>query len=214
MSIHGKIPQGSFKSEIDMASGKVKRTFHRVILQSIGRTTMPVWYPSLGTVLSKAVEEAGSENVMETNAQTPVAAVEPVVPEVPAAVESDIAKAMEERMDRLEALLTKLVPAEPAAVIETEKSVPSQETADAGEIAKAVSDVAAVLAGLVEKQNQTETLVKSLMENTPEGSSPPAITREPVDAAAFKAEFDKLTPFEKLLTTFAVNGITGYGEQR
>jgi len=69
MSIFGNVPsRDSFKDEM-VEVGKSVRTFYKVNLESIGRTTMPVWYPSLGTVLAKAVDEAAEgDNTVSNDA--------------------------------------------------------------------------------------------------------------------------------------------------
>lgn len=59
MSVSGDVL--SFSDEIVKSAGKRVRTFKSMILKHIANTTKPVWTPSFGTVLNRAVEKALSE---------------------------------------------------------------------------------------------------------------------------------------------------------
>lgn len=58
MSVAGKVPFGGFYTEASKALGKTVRKFTNVLLTEISNTTRPVWTPSFGTVLSKAIDDA------------------------------------------------------------------------------------------------------------------------------------------------------------
>lgn len=56
MSVFGKVI--SYSDEFEAALGRKVRTFYDATLDEVSNTTRPVWTPSFGTVLSKAVTEA------------------------------------------------------------------------------------------------------------------------------------------------------------
>lgn len=56
MSVAGHVLD--FADEYVSEIGKIVRTFKDVVLEEISNTTRPAWYPSLGTVLSKAIKDA------------------------------------------------------------------------------------------------------------------------------------------------------------
>lgn len=56
MSINGDVLE--FADELVKSIGRKVRTFKSVILTHVANTTRPVWTPSLGTVLNRAVEKA------------------------------------------------------------------------------------------------------------------------------------------------------------
>lgn len=68
MSISGDVL--SYADELNKAIGRKMRVFKSVILTHVANTTRPVWTPSLGTVLNRAVEKAladeGNGEEMET----------------------------------------------------------------------------------------------------------------------------------------------------
>lgn len=61
MSIAGSVPEGGFIDELRAGVGIVRR-FTKVVLSEISNTTRPIWTPSFGTVLSKAIDEAQAES--------------------------------------------------------------------------------------------------------------------------------------------------------
>lgn len=58
MSVFGKVI--SFADEFDQALQRKVRTFYDATLDEVSNTTRPVWTPSFGTVLAKAVTEAAN----------------------------------------------------------------------------------------------------------------------------------------------------------
>lgn len=70
MSVSGDVPDGGWADELVKSIGKRIRTFKQVILTHIANTTRPVWTPSFGTVLNRAIEKALSEG--ETMAEETV----------------------------------------------------------------------------------------------------------------------------------------------
>lgn len=69
MSVHGKVLE--YRDEYEKAIGRQVRTFYNVILDEISLTTRPVWTPSLGTVLSKAVDESLEGDTTSMAEETP-----------------------------------------------------------------------------------------------------------------------------------------------
>lgn len=69
MSVHGKVLE--YKDEFDREISKSVRTFYNVIIDEISLTTRPVWTPSLGTVLSKAVDESQDGDTTSMSEETP-----------------------------------------------------------------------------------------------------------------------------------------------
>lgn len=63
LSVHGQAP--SYHYELQKSSGKTIRRIDAVVLDEISVTTRPVWTPSLGTVLSKAIDEAEKSESIE-----------------------------------------------------------------------------------------------------------------------------------------------------
>ena len=61
MSVAGVV--SDFADEFVPEVGKTIRTYYNVGLTEISNTTRPAWTPSLGTVLSKAIDEAAAESV-------------------------------------------------------------------------------------------------------------------------------------------------------
>lgn len=53
--------------EDDLSSGGLVRTYLDVLLREISNTTRPAWTPSLGTVLSKAIDSATAEDAAGDN---------------------------------------------------------------------------------------------------------------------------------------------------
>lgn len=51
----------------DLSSGRLVRTYVEVLLNEISNTTRPAWTPSLGTVLSKAIDSASAEEAAGDN---------------------------------------------------------------------------------------------------------------------------------------------------
>lgn len=84
MSVAGRVNKyiDQFRPEI----GKSVRRFFDVTLSEISNTTRPIWTPSFGTVLSKAVDEAGAESHIEEGTSS-------MKPEAPAAEQVPVADA-------------------------------------------------------------------------------------------------------------------------
>lgn len=61
MSVAGSVID--FADEYVAEVGRTIRTYKDVVLTEISNTTRPAWTPSLGTVLSKAIDEAAAESV-------------------------------------------------------------------------------------------------------------------------------------------------------
>ncbi len=64
LSVGGTVLE--FRDEVEKAAGNIARkvrTFYNVLLDEVSVTTKPIYTPSLGTVMSKAIDEAESELV-------------------------------------------------------------------------------------------------------------------------------------------------------
>lgn len=78
LSIGGKVLE--YKDEFEKSAGKKIRTFTNLVLDEISVTTKPFYQPSLGTVISKAIDEAQTasvdegDNSLDNTAETPEAA--------------------------------------------------------------------------------------------------------------------------------------------
>ncbi len=99
MSIGGNVL--SFKDEYSSDAGKIIRRFSDVVLDHIANTTQPSWTPSLGTVLTRAVDKAlEGDNVADEIVpapETPVtgapeATPAEATPETPAEATSETAE--------------------------------------------------------------------------------------------------------------------------
>jgi hypothetical protein len=64
MSIAGSVLD--FIDEFSAEVGRTVRTYKDVVLAEISNTTRPAWTPSLGTVLSKAIDDAAAESLAKT----------------------------------------------------------------------------------------------------------------------------------------------------
>jgi phage head maturation protease len=96
MSINGDVLE--FADELVKSIGRKIRTFKSVILTHVANTTRPVWTPSLGTVLNRAVEKAladegnGEEMAEETVVES-TAVEEATTTETPAVEETTTVEA-------------------------------------------------------------------------------------------------------------------------
>lgn len=214
MSINGDVLEWS--DELVKSIGRKVRTFKSVILTHIANTTRPVWTPSLGTVLNRAVEKAladegngeemaeeivvESTKVETTTEETPVeetttveATTEETKVETPAetpAEETPANNSLETKMDALitgfTALVEALKPQTPAPVT-VERSEP--ETTEP-EISKSevdrIADLEAELANLKQKSS------------TP---TPPMITKAQNDE--FEGLLKSMSPQERLRMALA-----------
>jgi hypothetical protein len=89
MSVSGDVQ--SWADNLHKAMGRKIRTFKSIVLNHIANTTKPVWTPSLGTVLNRAIDKALSEG--ETMAEEIV--VEPTKNEETPATEQAVNEAVE-----------------------------------------------------------------------------------------------------------------------
>jgi len=82
LSVGGKVL--AYKDEFEQSVGQKVRTFTNVVLDEISVTTKPFYQPSLGSVISKAIDEAQSasvdegDNSLDNTVETPEAAEAPV----------------------------------------------------------------------------------------------------------------------------------------
>jgi hypothetical protein len=188
LSVGGKVL--SYKDEFEKSLGKNVRTFTNVILDEISVTTKPFYQPSLGSVISKAIDEAQSasvdegDNSLDNTAETPEAAEAPV--ETPEAVQEPtdteaateveksldsvigalierIDKRIDEKLAQLTSINAQAADSQPTEAVEaTEKSEPSgsQELL----VAKALEEVLRRL--------------ERIEERTPDVNSPGLLTQK------------------------------------
>lgn len=211
MSISGDVPDGGWADELVKSLGRKVRTFKQVILTHIANTTRPVWTPSLGTVLNRAVEKALSEG--ETMAEETVvesAKVEETTTETPAeetkvetkteetkveettdeATAEETPSALETKMDSLISAFTALAevlkPKEPVAV-----EVQHSEETPEPEVNKSESDdrLAALEAELAELRERSST------------TRPPIVNKS--DREEFEGLLKEMSPQERLRLALA-----------
>lgn len=134
MSIAGQV--FDYVDEFATEVGRTVRTYKDVVLTEISNTTRPAWTPSLGTVLSKAIDEAaaasadrGDNPSMKTDAE--------LAGEQTAAPADDTAKADE--AEATEEATEKAADSTEDETVETEKS---EETEDEAETAKSEDETA------------------------------------------------------------------------
>lgn len=149
MSISGEVPNDTsgYVDELVKSIGRRVRTFKKVILTHIANTTKPVWTPSLGTVLNRAVEKALSEGetmaeetVVESTKVTEETTTEPAVEETKVETEETKVEetkvnatesAVESKLDALLSAVTTLAealkPQEPAPVVQHSAETPEPE---------------------------------------------------------------------------------------
>jgi hypothetical protein len=203
MSINGDVLEWS--DDLVKSIGRKIRTFKSVILTHIANTTRPVWTPSLGTVLNRAVEKAltdesnGEEMAEETVVESTKVTEETTTPtseetttvestattettETPAVTEPS---ALENKMDLLIGAFTTLAEAlkpqtpEPVTVSASEQETPEPE------ISKSVSDdLAALRAELAEIKERSAS------------PTPPVVTKAAREE--FETLMKELSPSERL----------------
>lgn len=167
MSVSGDVK--SYADEISKTLGRKVRTFKAVVLNHIANTTRPVWTPSFGTVLNRAVEKAlseenMSEEIVVESANTPETPA-PETPETPAVETTTVVQTTEtpaeepqetpsvmdavnakldgivNAMQALATVLTPRVPAVETTPVETSKS----EAVETPDLEKSLADLKAEL---------------------------------------------------------------------
>lgn len=206
MSVQGSVLE--FADEVVKSIGRKVRTFKNVVLDHIANTTRPVWTPSLGTVLNRAVtkaledegngEEMAEEIVVEststeetttpetpaTTETTPVEVATATATETPSVEETPAVTGLEAKMDALinafGTLTAALTPQTPApATVErAEAETPEPVTTNDD------SRFAALEAELAELKERSAT------------PRPPVLTKAESDE--FKETFGSLSPQERL----------------
>ena len=214
MSISGDVPDAGWTDEIVKSIGRKIRTFKQVILTHIANTTRPVWTPSLGTVLNRAVEKALSEGetmaeetvvestketqetttetpATETTTETTTEETRVETPETPAAEETNEASGLDAKIDALLAgfatLVEALKPQTPAPVVVQHSETETPEP----EISKSESD---------DKFARLEAELAELKERsaTP---PPPVVTKAQTEE--FEGIMKSMSPQERLRVALA-----------
>jgi hypothetical protein len=207
LSVGGKVL--SYKDEFEKSVGKKVRTFTDIILDEISVTTKPFYQPSLGTVISKAIDEAESASVeegdnsldntvetpeaAETQAETPEVVQEPTdtaaAPEVEKSLDS-IVEALITRIDQRidEKFAQFTISNAPAADSQpegteqvTEKS--ETQTDGAGIVVKALEEVLRRL--------------ERIEERTPDVNGPGVLTQKS-EIEQLNEVISSMTPSERL----------------
>lgn len=175
MSIQGSVLE--FVDEVAKSIGQKIRTFKSVILDHIANTTKPVWTPSLGTVLNRAVvkaleDESNGEEMAEETVVESTKVTEETTTETPA--NETVAETTEE------------------TTVETTTETPAETPSALDELVnKFVSAIDARFAELAESlKAQTPATVERSESETPE----PAISKSESDdrLAALEAELATL----------------------
>jgi phage head maturation protease len=206
MSINGDVL--SYADELVKSLGRKIRTFKSVVLTHVANTTRPVWTPSLGTVLNRAVEKAladegdGEEMAEEIVAESTETKETPAVettPETPAKTdtkseavatetpetESTLSKKIDALVEGVSAMLELLKTKEPvlATVEHSEKETPEPEISKS-EPSEEDKRFAKLEAELAEIKEQSST------------QRPPVITKSQRDE--FEGLLKDLSPSERL----------------
>lgn len=128
MSVRGK--STNFRYDIDKSTGARVRLHNNVVLSEISLTTKPIYTPSLGTVLRKAVDELASIEPIERGEEI----VEPNNEIVESVVEEQVAPQTPEQ----EPSAPEEVPVEETTEDAVEKSVTAETARDARKLTKLV----------------------------------------------------------------------------
>jgi hypothetical protein len=217
MSVQGSVME--FADEVVKAVGRKVRTFYSVILDHIANTTRPVWTPSLGTVLNRAVTKAledegdGVEMEEETVVESTKVTEETTTEETPAEettqkVEAKVEEtkteattaetpATEPAANTLESKIDALVNGFATLVEAMKQQTPAPATVERSEdetpepeIAKAENDrVAALEAELAEIKERSTS------------QRPPVLTK--AQEEEFEATMNELSPQERLRVALA-----------
>lgn len=215
MSINGEVLE--FADELVKSIGRKVRTFKSVILTHVANTTRPVWTPSLGTVLNRAVEKAladegdgeemAEETVVESTKVTEETATETPATETTTEETTTEETRVEETTetpaeetnestsldDKINALLTgfatlvEAMKAQTAAPVEVSRSEETPEP----EISKSESDdkVARLEAELAEIKERSAT------------PTPPVLTKAQTEE--FEGIMKSMSPQERLRVALA-----------
>lgn len=207
LSVGGKVL--SYKDEFEKAVGKKVRTFTDIVLDEISVTTKPFYQPSLGTVISKAIDEAESASVEEgdnsldntaetpeaadTQAETPEVVQEPTdtaaAPEVEKSLDSIVEALImriDQRIDEKFAQLTvNNAPAADSQPADTEVVAEKSETQTTGEdiVVKALEEVLRRL--------------ERIEERTPDVTAPGVLTQKS-EIEQLQDVLVNMTPSERL----------------
>lgn len=214
MSVSGNV--NSWADEVVKSVGRKVRTFKSVTLDHIANTTKPVWTPSFGTVLNRAIEKALSEGetmaeeiVVESakNEETPTNDQDTAVEETTNNAEStteepenSVLDSMNEKIDKMAAAVLALADSIKPTVTETPEPVTAKSEAEetTGEtVEKSLADRMSELeAALVQKSEEIEELKK-----LPATPRPPVITKS--EQEELTDLLKSMSPEERLRFAFA-----------
>lgn len=172
MSIGGTVVD--YVDEYVESMGRVIRRFTNVVLDHIANTTMPAWTPSLGTVLTRAVEKALTEESTLENEE-----LAPEQPETEGEQESTATEGTTEES-------TEETPETPAVEEAAEEHTHEEEAetpAAEEEPAEARMIEATALAPVAEAAQALVTALAALTAPAAADEAPAAEAAEPTDAA-------------------------------
>ena len=193
MSIAGTVVD--YVDEYVESMGRVIRRFTNVVLDHIANTTMPAWTPSLGTVLSRAVEKALTEESTLENEELapeqPESEGTQETPEVETEEAVEETAAEEETHDHTDECDHETEGEEPEAEVEAARVVDATAIAPVAEAAAALaSALAALVAPAPAAEEETPTAVE------PEDAARSVESESPVaendDVAALRAAYESL----------------------
>ena len=189
MSISGDVL--SYADELNKSIGRKIRVFKSVVLTHVANTTRPVWTPSLGTVLNRAVEKAladeGNGEAMETEENV----VESTKVEETSTTETPAATVEETRTEET----TKETPAAEETTNETVTEESTEEKTDLG------AKLDALLAGFA-------TLVEALKPQEPALATNKAEAEETPEPEINKAEDDRIATLEAELAALKERSVS------
>lgn len=225
MSVAGKVH--SYADEFVAELGRKVRTFYDATLEEVSNTTKPIWTPSLGTVLSKAVDEAaaevgaadggtrvGDEIKTETVAQATEVETATETGAATEATSTEVEKAIKTETKRDDKQLADIVKVYGAlgqklrdAGLLTEEAASTESTAETVTKSESTTETAGTTSApevvtLAKAVSDLTQIVTDLAARTPDGSAPATLVKaEAVDPLA---ELYSVTdPIERLRLAMA-----------
>lgn len=204
LSVHGPT-EATF--EFSPEAGKRVPTLHDIAMDEISVTTKPAFVKSLGSVVSKSLEDADKEEKnLSENVQTDDTVVSDVVetPSAPegtsATTETVVSKSTDDSQALVDALVAKMTDLfTQAGLIKTEDSASTSDTVptDAEKSLSSDDDVTVVVKSLSEKITGLEATIESLREQIPGTELPSAVSksREETELAELIAQ---MTPSDRI----------------
>ncbi len=223
MSVFGKVHR--FADEFDAKVGRTVRTFYDATLEEVSNTTRPVYTPSFGTVLSKAVDDSAADEVNmateEKTTETKVEVTEEVVSapatetgtegekvvEKSASESTDNAQSIDQIVSTFKTLGSQLESAGLLKKDDTSVNDKAENTVTKSEEAKTTTEETTSAPEIVMLQksvNDLASIVAALADNIKDGSAPGLIRKsEAVDPLQELKDVED--PLERLRLSFAAS---------